>query len=280
MTPHYTHGHDASVLAAHAHRTAADSAAYVLPHLVPGMNLLDIGYGPGTITLDLAASVAPGVVVGIENSSEPYPTARKNADLRSDVHTVFARGDVTDLPFPDASFDCVHAHQVLQHLSNPIRALTEMARVCTSDGWIAVRDADYSGMFWYPAIPGLENWRDLYLHIARANGGEPQAGRRLRSWAQGAPLTDLQITTSTWTYADPDRCHWWAESQERRISSPHFRSEAARQGYTEGDVDALVEAWRDWGASRDAFFVIPHTEILAHPAHPRPGMAGPEGHPA
>jgi len=63
MTPAdtYTHGHHDSVLRSHRWRTAENSAGYLLPHLHAGQSLLDIGCGPGTITLDLARLVAESV---------------------------------------------------------------------------------------------------------------------------------------------------------------------------------------------------------------------------
>lgn len=65
-----THGHHESVLRSHTWRTAENSAGYLLPALEPGMDLLDLGCGPGTITLDLAARVAPGRVVGIDAATD------------------------------------------------------------------------------------------------------------------------------------------------------------------------------------------------------------------
>ena len=62
----YTHGHHEAVLSSHRSRTAENSAAYLLPHLEAGQRLLDVGCGPGTITADLAALVAPGQVVALE----------------------------------------------------------------------------------------------------------------------------------------------------------------------------------------------------------------------
>jgi cyclopropane fatty-acyl-phospholipid synthase-like methyltransferase len=55
MNDTYTHGHHDSVLRSHRWRTAETSAGYLLPYLRPGMRLLDVGCGPGTITIDLAA---------------------------------------------------------------------------------------------------------------------------------------------------------------------------------------------------------------------------------
>ena len=69
-TERYTHGHVEPVMRSHRWRTAANSAAYLLPHLAPGTSLLDVGCGPGNITVDLAARVAPGRVVGIDASPD------------------------------------------------------------------------------------------------------------------------------------------------------------------------------------------------------------------
>lgn len=54
MKESYTHGHQKPVLNAHQQRTIDNSAAYLRPYLAPGMNLLDIGAGPGSITADFA----------------------------------------------------------------------------------------------------------------------------------------------------------------------------------------------------------------------------------
>ena len=72
----YTHGHHESVLRSHRWRTAENSAAYLLTYLQPGMSLLDVGCGPGTITADLAALIAPGRLVAIEVSAEALEIAK------------------------------------------------------------------------------------------------------------------------------------------------------------------------------------------------------------
>lgn len=273
----YTHGHERAVLQSHGERTAANSAAYLLPHLRPGMSVLDVGCGPGSITLDLAEIVAPGRVIGVDATDAPLAIARAKAAERGDSLTTFTCGDIMALDYPDHSFDVVHAHQVLQHLSNPIGAIREMIRVCMPSGIVAARDADYAGMFWYPELPELEQWRFLYRGIARANGGEPDAARHMRRWAQEAvkhmesnnlrskgtvSAPRIDVSSSTWIYASPESTEHWGQSQANRVSGDSFRKQAAQFGATEADVDAIARAWRAWGAAPDATFVIPHVEIL------------------
>src|SRR5271157_2529033 len=77
MSEHrYTHGHHESVLRSHRWRTAENSAAYLLASLRPGLELLDVGCGPGTITLDLARRLAPGHVVGVDSAPEVIALAQ------------------------------------------------------------------------------------------------------------------------------------------------------------------------------------------------------------
>ena len=253
----YTHGHHESVLRSHRWRTAQNSAAYLLPHLTPGQSLLDVGCGPGSVTIDLAARVAPGRVVGVDVSAKVVDVARTAAaDAGTDV--TFDVADAYELPFPDGSFDVVHAHQVLQHVADPVRALREMRRVCRPGGVIAVRDSDYAGFTWFPQLPELDEWLALYRRTAYANGGEPDAGRRLLSWAQAADLTDVTPTASTWCFAnDEDRA--WAD----RVTGSTFASSARGVGATDEDLQRLADGWRRWAAAEDGWFVVLHAEILA-----------------
>lgn len=128
---------------------------------------------------------------------------------------------------------------------------------------MAARDADYAAMSWYPELPGLDLWRATYRRVARANGAEPDTGRRLRAWARAAGLTGARVTTSAWTYADPAACRRWGESQAERYSGEVFTAQAREAGATAEELSAVADAWRRWAADPDATFVIVHGELLA-----------------
>ncbi len=119
----YTHGHHDAVLRSHRWRTAANSAAYLLPHLAPGQNLLDVGCGPGTLTVDLARRVAPGEVVGVDTSAAVIEEARSHAAEAAMPNTRFLTVDFRFAGEQRRTFDVVHAHQVVQHLSDPVEIL-------------------------------------------------------------------------------------------------------------------------------------------------------------
>jgi SAM-dependent methyltransferase len=260
----YTHGHHAAVLRSHTWRTAMNSAAYLLPHLHRGDRLLDVGCGPGTITADLAALVAPGRVTGMDPAEEVLPQARQAAAGLGLDTVDFATGDVHALDFADGTFDVVHAHQVLQHVADPVQALREMRRVTRPGGVVAARDADYAAFAWFPGDPALDRWLELYREVARRNGGEPDAGRRLLSWARQAGFTDVAASASVWCFATLEDRAWWTGMWAERIVASSIADQAVRSGLTTRDeLTAISEAWHRLGAADDGWFMVPHGEILA-----------------
>lgn len=259
----YVHGHHDSVLRSHSWRTAENSAAYLLPRLREGMALLDAGCGPGTITADLAERVAPGRVVAADTSAEVLDQARRVCEERGLDNVTFEVADAAALDYPDGAFDIVHAHQVLQHLAAPVRVLAEMRRVTRPGGLVAARDSDYAAMAWFPEIPALDDWMALYQKVAREGGGEPNAGRRLLSWARQAGFTGVEAGGSAWCHASPKDRAWWGGLWAERIRSSAVARQAVDGGHaTEADLEAITEGWRAWAAADDGWFLVPHGEVL------------------
>ncbi|MGF1599994.1 MAG: methyltransferase domain-containing protein [Acidimicrobiales bacterium] len=262
----YTHGHHEAVLRSHRRRSAADSAAYLLPHLDAGQRLLDVGCGPGTITADLARIVAPGEVVALDRETSVVEEALVVAAERGVTNMTAAVGDIYHLDQPSDSFDVVHAHQVLQHLSDPVGALREMARVTRPGGTIAVRDADYGAMTWWPADPRLDRWREIYSAVARSNGAEPDAGRRILAWAREAGLADIRASASVWCYADDNTRRWWGGTWAQRMTASSVADQAVAGGMaTTDELQTVADAFLAWADDPDAWFTVLHGEILAIP---------------
>lgn len=256
----YPHGHHESVLRSHRWRTAANSAAYLLPHLRPGMDLLDVGCGPGTITADLARAVAPGRALGVDRSTDVLIKAAELTVARGVDNAVFEPADAYALPYADASFDVVHAHQVLQHLADPVAALREMRRVTRPGGVVAVRDADYGAVACYPETEGLREWGRIVGVVA----AHPDAGRRLVAWAREAGFDDVTPSASVWCFATVEERAWWGGLWADRMTRSSIASHALRREIaTPGMLEAVAAAWRVWADDDDAWFAVVHGEVLA-----------------
>lgn len=262
----YSQGHAESVLRSHRWRTAENSAAYLLPSLRSGMTVLDVGCGPGTITADLARLVGPdGHVVGVDPSADVVEQARAEAAAAGVANARFEVGDVYDLPAAvgRTRFDVVHAHQVLQHVPDPVGALVAMRAAAMPGGLVAARDSDYGAFTWFPDVSELDEWLALYRAVARHAGGEPDAGRRMPAWARAAGFTDVTASASVWCFASTEDRAWWGGMWADRILHSRIAELAVATGA--GDREALERlsaGWRRWAADEDGTFLIVHGEIL------------------
>jgi ubiquinone/menaquinone biosynthesis C-methylase UbiE len=260
----YTHGHHDSVLRSHRRRTAENSAPHLLPHLRPGLDLLDVGCGPGTITLDLARRVAPGRVVGIDAAPAVLEEARAVAAASGGPRPEYREGDAYALAMDAGSFDVVHAHQVLQHLTDPVAALREMHRVLRPGGLLAVRDSDYAAFAIAPRDAALERWNALYHAVTARNGAQADAGRHLPAWVRAAGFAEPVVSAAASAYADPDDRAWWGGLWADRALYSDFAVQARRYGLaSEDDLREISAAWRRWAATEDALIILVHGQVLA-----------------
>lgn len=261
----YTSGHHESVLRSHNWRTAANSAGYLLSSLRPDMKILDIGCGPGTITADLAALVPDGDVTGVDFEPKVLEEAQANANTRGLMNIRFHSGSIHALPYSDDIFDVVHAHQVLQHCGEPVKAIIEIRRVLKPDGILATREADMSVSQWYPEYPAFDEWLKVYMQVARANGGDPTAGRKIHAWAHEAGFERSRITTSAsaWCFSSDEERQFWGGLWADRLVQSDFLRQAVDGGHANAEeLQRLSQAWRRWCAEPDGRFVMLHGESL------------------
>ncbi|KAA8900436.1 UbiE family methyltransferase [Sphaerosporella brunnea] len=260
----YIQGHNEAVLKSHRWRTAANSASYLLPTLRSSTKLLDVGCGPGTMTCDFARLCPDGHITGLDYSASVLAAASAEAASQALTNVAFTVGDIRSLPFPDDTFDVVHAHQVLQHLSDPVHALREMRRVARPGGVVAVRESDWAAFTWWPQTRGMREWHALHAKVARAHGCEPDAGRRLHVWAKeaGFERDNITPTAGTWCWNTPEERQWFGSTMGGRLLEREFRGNAEKCGATEEDLLKCHQAWKDWAEDEDGWFAILHGQVL------------------
>jgi ubiquinone/menaquinone biosynthesis C-methylase UbiE len=253
----YQHGHHAAVVASHAKRSAEVEAAFFLPHLRPGLRLLDIGCGPGSITVGLAKRVAPAAVIGMDPSASVIKSAE--ARLREDGsgNLAFETGNIYEPRFEEASFDAIFAHQVLQHLKEPIRALEQVRRLLTPGGVVGARDVDWGSTTFFPQTEGMRRFLELYYELAERNGGQANAGRFMRRWFREAGFETVTTTTSTESYASDAATLAWASTWAERALASNIAEKAIEYGLAkQSDLERMADGWLIWGRDPDATFLF------------------------
>jgi SAM-dependent methyltransferase len=252
VTESYTPGYGPSAVAMMAGRNAETHVGFALPHLRPGMSLLDCGCGPGSITLGLARWVAPGAVVGVDVSGGQVGAAREAA-LRAGVGNVdFLAAEAEALPFASASFDAVFAHALLEHLPRPDRALCELRRVLRSGGLVAVASPDWGGFLVAPPDDRLDRALALYQRLQTERGGNVRLGRRLGVLLEDAGFERIQLTARYESYEERGRI---AEYLAARIEDAERIDDAVARGWAApGEPVELAAALRRWSREPAALF--------------------------
>lgn len=224
----YLPGYKKSHIANHSWRTAENSAQYLIPILQakakenPGLQLLDVGCGPGTISASFSKYMPNGTITATDLSADVLEQAAENAKSVGVQNVKFQTASIYELPFLDNCFDIVHASQVLCHLDAPVDAFKEMLRVCKPGGVVADREACMHMWSYWPQLPGLMKFHHALNLAMEAAGGSLTAGPQLLSWAIKAGVKREQVTVSfgTWSYSTMEEKLAWGKSACSVVSKP------------------------------------------------------------
>ena len=231
----YTPGCDRTALDFMRRRTIASHGRFIEPLLKPGLRILDLGCGPGTITLDIASRLGfDGVVVGVDCSDAQFDEARAAAGA---LPVTFQAMNAYRLELKDESFDGVFSHALFEHLSQPLNALTEVRRVLKSDGFVALRSPDWGGLVVHPSDEKLEAAMKARMELQTRNGGDVYAGRKLSVWLKQAEFKSVHTSASYEIYP------------ENAPIVEHIASQLERDGQREH-----ASVWRKWGENPEAMF--------------------------
>ena len=235
----------------------------MLPHLRVGMRLLDCGCGPGSITVDLAAALAPGQVEGIDIEASQIAAARARAIERGLTNVHFQVGTIYELPFPTGSFDAVYSNTVIQHLRDPFRALREMRRVLVPGGIIGVRDDDWGTFLLEPSTPLLRLWPSLNVKVWAYNGGDPCIGRKHRRLLNQAGFVRTQGSSSSESYGSVEATSGITAAMVEHHRAPAFMQVVLEQGWADRtELEGMYSEVLSWGERDDAFLSLTFCETL------------------
>ena len=235
-------------------RSVSRDAAFFVPYLRPGMRLLDVGSGPGSITLGFDELIAPGETIGVDIQPAQVEQARALAAMRGLAETVrFLAADIYALPFPDGSFDAIFANGVLMHLGDPARALAELHRVLRPGGVAGVRDPDFGTTVYAPMTPLLARWLAVRVQVRRHNGGDPFISRRYRRQLLEAGFATAEAGASVDSAGNARGTLRHAAFLQAMLRG--FAATAIEQGWMDqAALDATATEIDAWAQRADAFY--------------------------
>jgi SAM-dependent methyltransferase len=216
---------------AHGRRTAERWAAHLLPHLRPGMRLLDLGCGPGSITVGLGDGVDK---IGIDL-----------APVRIDGVPV-ASANGAALPFAASSFDAIFANAVLQHVATPLALLREARRVARPGAVIGLGDADWDGILWHPRDPLLVRGYELRERLRE--GGSVRVGRLLRGLLTEAGFERAEVSVVGNAVGTAESVFWNAAFEASWFEAEPVIAYLTELGLSDAaEMAAIAAAWKRWG---------------------------------
>jgi ubiquinone/menaquinone biosynthesis C-methylase UbiE len=227
------------------HRRRGDTHGWFFrEYLQPGVRLLDCGCGPGNITLDLARSIAPGEVIGVDQDAGQIAMASAAAQDAKLSNARFRQANIYALPFADGEFDRAFSHALFEHLADPLAAMREIKRVLRPGGVAGLCAPDWRAFIVEPSSPDLVAAIELYKRIQRSGGGDPDIGGKLAAMMVAAGYSEVKPIAHYECYA-PLSIIGNLVSHRLEIS-PEADGSVAKQWVTAEALARYVQAVRDW----------------------------------
>ena len=236
-------------------RSAAVYADFLLPHLVDGPRVLDVGCGPGSITIGLASEIPAGQFVGIDEEDD-FAGARDYAAEHGIGNVEFRVGDMYALDFQDGQFDACLCHSMLETLDRPTDGLLEIERVLKPGGVLGVACVEYGGLILSgPDVDVLRQFYALRERLWQLHWqADPFRGRELRSLLGRAGFDAIEAVSQYHSYGTPEAVRSFGIDRAGDCGDTRYRRDAIGHGLaTQADLDEMRRAWLEWSTSPDAY---------------------------
>jgi SAM-dependent methyltransferase len=235
-------------------RNATEYADFVLPSIAGRDRVLDVGCGPGSITVGLAQ--VAGHVTGIDVDDAEFAEARAYAAEHGVSNVEFREGSIYELDQPDASVDVCTLFSMMETLDDPLAGLAEVHRVLKPGGLIGASSIEYGGLILHgPGEALLHRFYELRLQLWDAQGDvHPYRGRELRGLLLAAGFEQVETLTTYFSYGTEERVRTFGLGRAADCRDEWYVGGLTERGFADrNEIDVLEQAWTTWAESPDSF---------------------------
>lgn len=236
-------------------RTLDNSFPSLKKYLVSGADILDVGCGPGTITVGVAGVVKPGTVTGVDIEDSLLRKARDLATRSAIGNVNFEKCDAHKLAFPDNTFDLSFTRNSLEWFLDPVDVVKEMVRVTKPGGLVVASDVDWGGIIYYPPCPAFDDFLSRAAEVQtdsnRNTHMDYQCGRKLYSYLRQAGLKDIQVEEAMHNIITSENGK--AEELCEMVKGYLKQDPVADMILDESQKQSVVRDLNNWGNHPDAF---------------------------
>jgi SAM-dependent methyltransferase len=159
-----------------------------------GSSVLEAGCGVGAQTVILATNSPQAFITSIDVSEASVVEARKAVQAAGIKNVTLRQGDIFHLPVPPNSFDHVFLCFVLEHLAQPVEALSALKQVLKPGGTITVIEGDHGSTYFYPDSDYARRAVRCLVELQARAGGNALIGRALYPLLREAGFDKVRVS--------------------------------------------------------------------------------------
>jgi len=242
--------------------TLANSHPTLLGILEPGMSVLDVGCGPGTLTVEIARRVDPAAVIGMDLNPEMIRAAEGASPPGEIPNLIFHAGDIRECNWHE-EWAVVNAARTLQWIPDPMVAVRRMARAAVPGGLIVLLDVDHTRTAWSDPPQAWTRFHEAFLTWREGCRFDNAIGRHLSLLCEEAGLVETASTSTITTVRADDHGFFRAAGRWRMMVESRGRQMVAAGYLAEMDRRAALGAFTEWMQQRDATQTVHETCAVA-----------------
>lgn len=156
--------------------------------------VLEAGCGVGAQTITLASNSPLAQITSVDISASSIAQAEQKVQAAGLTNVAFQPGDIFNLAFEPESFDHIFVCFVLEHLTQPVKALNCLSNFLKVGGTITVIEGDHGSAYFYPDSDAAARAIQCQVELQKRAGGNANIGRSLYPLLKTSGFDSIRVS--------------------------------------------------------------------------------------